>query len=111
MYNNGYRYFSEFFKMSELKGDNIDNYTINDNETLCISTNLTLGNYIKEYTWEFENITKGDVFYPIMNNNTPFITHDNTSSLTPGYYNIIFKYKLVDGEENIIKLNSAFIKK
>lgn len=111
MYNNGYRYFSEFFKMSELKGDNIDNYTINDNETLCISTNLILGNYIKEYTWEFENITKGDIFYPIMNNNTPFTTHDNTSSLTPGYYNIIFKYKLVDGEENIIKLNSAFIKK
>ena len=111
MYNNGYKYFAEFYEMSELKGYNIENYTITDGESLCISTNLKFGKFIKEYDWIFENITLNDIIYPKLNTYSPFITHENTAELTPGYYNIIFKYKLIGSSENEIKLNSAFIKK
>lgn len=110
MYNNGYKYFSEFYEMMELAGDKIENYSLFDDESICICTDLKFGRYITEYEWEFENASSGDIFYPDITTESPFVHPDKIVKLTPGYYNVNFKYKLTDGRENVIKLNSAFKK-
>ena len=111
MYNNGYRYFSEFYNMKELNGNTIDDFTITDEESLCITINLKFGKYIKDYEWIFKNLTTGENYYPIMNVYSPFMTHENINLLSSGFYDVIFKYELYNGEKREFKLNSAFYKK
>ena len=108
MYSNGYRYFSEFYNMKELNGNTIDDFTITDEESLCITINLKFGKYIKDYEWIFKNLTTGENYYPTMNVYSPFMTHENINLLSPGFYDIIFKYELYDGRKQEFKLNSAF---
>lgn len=110
MYSNGYRYFSEFYDMKELSGNKIEDYTIGDNEALCISLSLKFGKQIKDYEWVFKNLSNGSLYYPQMNIYSPFVTHDITT-MDAGFYDIIFTYELYDGTVKEFKLNSAFYKK
>ena len=46
-----------------------------------------------------------------MNVYSPFMTHENINLLNSGFYDVIFKYELYNGEKREFKLNSAFYKK
>ena len=111
MYSNGYKYMAEFYDMTELTGNTIDDFTINENESLCISVDLKFGYYIKNHEWIFKNLSNGETYYPQVDIYSPFVTYGNTSELPTGFYDIIFTYELYDGTFKEFKLNSAFYKK
>lgn len=103
-------------KQGEL--ERIDNYIIKD-DTLCVIPtinskdsiiNFNWGKETTDRCWIYENMSTGETFeYQDITN--PIIAGD-IKLLTPGYYNIIFKYSLLgDPYIHELKLNSAFIKK
>ena len=111
MYNNGYKYFSEFYDMTELKGNSLSDYTINDNENLYMIMDIEFGKYIKSYNWIFENLTNGNIYYPQLNVYSPFTSYEEVQILDKGFYSIIFEYELHNGTKKSFKLNGAFYKK
>ena len=98
----------QFHEIKEFGGNNIADYTITD-ETLCCIPNIRYGYKISDWEWTFENISTGEMI------NFPSIEEPIIASpfgtLTNGFYNIIFRYSLDDGQTRTLKINSAFIKK
>lgn len=103
-----------FHHMEELVCDPIDfnQYLVDDWDALCVVPSIGFGKHIEGAEWEFINVSdplkksikiEGSV-------REPFIAKNTKAPLDPGYYNIIFRYKL-DGEINEVVLDSAFIKK
>lgn len=118
IYRNDYVYFPEFHELVEIGGDKLNDYIIYDEDALVVvpsisykdSIKFSFGENIKDYEWEFENISTGEII-KLNNVSEPNIANIDKRYLTNGYYNIIFRYSLIDGEEHMLKLNSAFIKK
>ncbi len=118
IYKNTYEYFSEFHYLEELTGNTLKDYTAYDNDALCVvpfisgdrNNVLKYSKEISEPEWIFENITSGNSIVIPYSIREPYISNnDFKSRLSPGYYNIIFRYKL-DGVLKTIKLSSAFRK-
>jgi hypothetical protein len=118
-YKDEYVFYPDFHKLVEFgkpefgKSDTIDSYVITDQDAICIIPELSYGKLIKEAQWEFINTS--DPTYPSIIPPTdisePFITSENESFLEPGYYTIIFRYRLAGEDQiNTIKLDSAFLK-
>lgn len=106
--HNKYMFIPQFHEIEEFGGVNIEDYTIYD-DTLCCIPNIRYSLDIDEWEWVFENCSTNEKFN-IPSIQDPFITPQSTT-LTKGFYNIIFKYKLSNNKLNEIKINSAFIKK
>ena len=120
IYDERYIFIPEFHKLIELDSErnsnkeNLNFYTVNDEDTLCIIPDLPYGDKIQQYEWEFINVS-----LPIQNRDRsniylssvkePFIANDKENTLPPGYYSIIFRYK-IGNEIQEIKLDSAFRK-
>lgn len=92
---------TEFFEnemilacMHELK--EYDNRDIKIGEVLCVSPTVLISKEISESTWIFKNDSTGEYWEEDgLNIQEPFIADFKLSqNLTPGYYTIIFKYKL-----------------
>lgn len=117
IYREDYIFMPEFHKLVSLSNDksgveNIKDYTVTDEDTLCVMPNLSYGKHIEEYDWEFINMSR-PWEEPIKLNyiKEPFITNLEKSPLTPGYYTIKFKYRLTNENKiNTIVLDSAFKK-
>lgn len=118
IYREDYIFVPEFHKLIPLDNEKIDNienieyYTITDEDTLCVIPELSYGKYIDEYDWEFINVSK-PWKEPIKLNyiKEPFIANTEKSPLEPGYYTIKFNYRLTNENKiNTIILDSAFKK-
>ena len=104
--------------------EKLDYYTITDNDALCIIPDIAFGKHIDEFEWEFINMSSPSKksIKPLVHNQDgsksyvsikePFISPDTESFLDPGYYSIIFRYRLIgDDKVNTVTLDSAFIKR
>lgn len=118
IYRDEYVFYPDFHELVEFgennEGENISNYTITDQDALCIIPELSYGKLIEEAQWEFVNVSdpKKNAIIPPVDIKEPFIAAGEESFLKPGYYNIIFRYRLSgENQINAIELNSAFLKK
>lgn len=118
VYRNDYGYFPEFHIVEELYGDNLDDYTVFDNDAVCVipmigslrNIPLKYGNLISLPEWEFENVSTGEIIKLDKSIREPYIANSTKRILSKGYYNVTFKYRL-GSVEKTIKMNSAFLKK
>ncbi len=92
-------------------GDDISFYTITDKDTVCVVPDLKYNNISYEDTeWIFKNVSTTTPYEIKMQSiKEPFIGNDIKSKLLPGFYDIIFRYKL-GGEWEETYLKSAFRK-
>ena len=113
IYREDYIFVPEFHELVEFgQGNNVDDYTITDRDTLCVSSDISYGKYIKECDWEIRNDSK-PTSSPILIDSTkePFIAPTTKSPFEPGYYSVSLRYKLTsDDQFNTMSLNSAFRK-
>lgn len=116
IHSSRYLYIPQFHHMEELASQEatLEQYTITDQDALCVTADLKFSKYIKDASWEFVNVSKlnPEEFTIKDNVREPFIAKGTPSPLDPGYYNIVFKYSLI-GEDKVNKvtLESAFIKR
>lgn len=118
IYREDYIFVPEFHKLVELgpaddkRLPTINDYTITDEDAICVIPSLPHGKYIDKYDWEFINVSKPNKESTKLNYiKEPFITDNNKSPLDPGYYNIKFNYRLTNENKiNSVVLDSAFRK-
>jgi hypothetical protein len=120
---NSLGFYPQFHKLIKLDGNNIDDYTINQYEALCCAAEIQntsknepipfrYGHLIESAEWTFENSTTLKPFEHTASVRQPFIaSNKNYEELPDGYYDVVFKYKLVDTEQRELRLSSAFRKK
>ena len=117
IYRNDYIFVPEYHKLVELgseRGDrkeDIKYYTITDDDTLCVVPELAFGKCIEDIEWEFVNVSSLERITIPGSIKEPFIANTAKTHLTPGYYDIVFRYRL-SGEDqiNTVVINSAFRK-
>lgn len=119
IYKESYIFVPDFHRLEEFdyergnKPDEMKYYIITDKDTICLIPGITYGKYIEEYEYKFINVSElyNNEIIPPISIKEPFITQGVQQQLTPGYYNIIFRYRLT-GEDQIneILLDSAFYK-
>ena len=103
---NDYGYFPEFHYIMEIDGEEEKDFYIYD-DAVIVKSELPWGLEIDGYDWEFYNASTGESFEG-RNLQSPMVSAG--VSLSKGYYDIIFRYKI--GEEiQELRLDSAFIKK
>ena len=117
VYRNDYGYFPEFHYVQEISGDSLEDYTIYDDDAICVipllgdlkGEPLKYGKYVNDVAWDFTNISTGYNISLDKSIREPFVSEKSEKLLTPGYYNITFNYKL-GNEDRKITLNSAFLR-
>jgi len=100
--------------LEPLNRETIEGLTINEDETLCVIPDIKYLKRITEHEWVFHNASTGhDYIMPTIKE--PFVASKdpNYPILDPGYYDIIFRYKLATNADTIheICLKSAFIQR
>jgi hypothetical protein len=128
LYNNihGYKYniirndlcfYPQFHYIEKMDGTSIDNYTISQYDAICCAAEINNGDSIEPFRyghmitdceWTFTNNTDNTIVFHPSSSQQPFIANNNKKVITPGYYDISFKYSLTNGITNECKLNSAF---
>ena len=108
----GFHHLEEFGVANSLSGISAEDFTISDSDALCVIPDLSFSKAINNVEWEFINVTTGETIRLDRSVKEPFIAPTEKSPLTPGYYNIKFRYRLT-GEDKIneIHWDSAFIKR
>lgn len=114
-------FYPQFHNIVPLNGNNLSDYTINQYEALCCAAEINdgkniipfrYGHLIEDAEWTFENSTTLKPFEHTASVRQPFIaSNKNYEELPDGYYDVVFKYKLVDTEQRELRLSSAFRKK
>ena len=112
VYRNDYIFVPEFHKLKEIcKGDNINDFTIDQTDALCVKPIFNIEYDLIETEWEFRNVTNGKII-KLKSIEEPFVANNVSKLLDPGYYDIVFKYKYKNGS-NIIERefvrDSAFL--
>ena len=112
-YRNDYVYIPEFHCLEEFGGDSLNDYMIDDSETLVVfplidekSFKYSKNNI--DIEWEFINKTNGDVIR-LNSILEPYIANTTKQHLSKGYWGIKMRYDLGFGVKEV-ELNSAFIK-
>ena len=119
---NSLGFYPQFHNLILMNSNNLEDYTINQYEAICCAAeinNTTLkapiefryGHFIKNAEWSFENATTFDIYNHDTSVRQPFIACHNPEVLKDGYYNVIFRYELIDSTPRELKFNSAFRKK
>ena len=89
---------------------NLDQFTVKKNEILCIKPSFKFAHKIEKDEWEFVNVSLANPkSYTLPSTNEPYVAPTNQEEMVPGFYDVIFRYKL-GNETNEIRLNSAFYK-
>lgn len=112
LYKEDYIFVPEFHELVPLEGEDIIDYTVTDEDTLCVIPNISYGKNISDFDWEFINVSK-PTSEPIKLKyiKEPFIANIDKRPLESGYYDIKFNYRLTNEDKiNSIVLNSAFKK-
>ena len=121
-----FHYLEPFGSFSE-KNDSIDDFTIAQTDALCVIPIIRIPvknewityvyscKNIEAPAWEFVNKTSGQKIIIEDSLLEPYITKTDQHVFERGYYDIIFRYKLLSNEllsnEHELTLNSAFVKK
>ena len=114
IYRNDYIYYPPFHHKEELTGDSIEDFIVTDNDAICIVPEVSFSKYIEDARWEFINRSTIDnkTIIPPYDVKEPYVADYDKKILEPGYYDIVFRYKLRNGQKyNTIVLKSAFLKK
>lgn len=114
IYKNEYIFYPEFHHLKEITGDDISDYIVTDEDAVCVIPNITFGKFIEDAQWEFVNTSdlNDKSIIPPVDIKEPFVAESSKKLLDPGYYDIIFRYKLMDHKDyNTVILKSAFLKK
>lgn len=92
-------------------GLSLNDYTITDEDTLCVIPEMKYSTIkLTDIEWIFKNTsTKEKEEYKFTSIKEPFIGNNVKKQLKPGYYNIIFNYKIGNTLNQVI-LDSAFRK-
>lgn len=106
-----------FYDISILDGEkaydsswSLDQFTVKDNEILCVKPSFKFAHKIKKSEWEFVNVSSADLkSHTLPSTNEPYVAPTNQEEMVSGFYDVIFRYKL-GNETNEIRLNSAFYK-
>jgi hypothetical protein len=114
IYKEEYIYLEEYHFLDEFDPHNaqsIDDFTITDQDSLCIIPSLPIGKPIDKYEWEFINMSTLDKKSIKFDTSIqePFIASKKKKFLDPGYYSVIFRYKIGNNIKEI-KLDSVFRK-
>ena len=115
VYRNDYIFVPEFHKLKEIcKGDNINDFTINQTDALCVKPIFNIEYDLIETEWEFRNVTNGKII-KLKSIEEPFVANNVSKLLDPGYYDIVFKYKYKNGssiiEREFVRDSAFLIKK
>lgn len=114
IYKEQYVFYPDFHHLTELTGDNLEDYIITDEDAVCVIPDITFSKWIEDYQWEFINTStlNNKSIIPPLDIKEPFVAESVEKTLDSGYYDIIFRYKLIDNDKyNTITLKSAFLKK
>lgn len=108
----GFHHLEEFGVVTDITNVSLSDFVITDVDALCVIPDLSFSKTIEDPEWEFINVTTNETIRLDRSIREPFIAPDDKKSLTPGYYNIKFRYRLT-GEDKIneIHWDSAFIKR
>ena len=103
-----------YHELEELNAEKIqdmEHFTVSDQDALCVRPTIEYSKSISEYSWEFINMSDPKRKSIKLKNSImdPFIANATQSFLDPGYYSIKFRYKYGD-KTNTITLDSAFKK-
>lgn len=109
-----YIYIPQFHELKPIGGNKLQDYILSQTDTLCVIPDLSRGksiDLIQNPEWEFINSSDNTSIKLNKSINEPFISNKEPKLLTPGYYDIIFKYRLANNinDINTVALNSAFI--
>lgn len=109
-------FYPQFHKLVLMNGNTIDDYTISQYDAVCCAAEINnfdkiekfrYGHLIDAAEWTFINATDNSIVYHPASTKTPFVATKN-NSITPGYYDISFKYSLTNGITDECKLDSGF---
>ena len=90
---------------------NLDQFTVERNEILCVKPSFKFAHKIEKSEWEFVNVsTANQKSYILPSTNEPYVAPQSQEQMLPGFYDVIFRYKL-GNETKEVRLNSAFYKK
>lgn len=114
LYRDSFVFCPQLFDIEEIGNTNtiptIDDYKVNINDVICATTDLKYSEHIVDMEWEFintSNVLRESYTLPSMK--TTYIRPMSGEELTPGYYDIVFKYKFKNSPQRSIKLTSSFI--
>lgn len=113
-------FYPQFHEIVPMNGNKIEDYTVNQYEAICCGVEIKnsknnvipfrYGHLISSTEWSFINSsTLKEIKHP-MSVRQPFVANDNYNYLADGYYDIKFKYSLINGKERELILNSGFRK-
>lgn len=119
---NSLGFYPQFHTLVPMNGNNIDDYTVNQYEAVCCAAEIRntsrttpipfrYGHLIEDAEWSFENATTLEKFNHELSVRQPFVADKKYEVMPDGYYDVVFRYKLVDSEPRELRLNSAFRKK
>lgn len=109
-------FYPQFHNLVLMHGNNIADYTVSQYEAVCCAAEINTlygvkpfryGHMIDSAEWTFTNATNNDILYHPTSSRVPFIANEKTS-ISPGYYDVSFKYSLTNGIADECKLDSGF---
>ena len=118
VYRNDYIFIPEYHDLHELgytssNHPSFEDFIITDKDALCIIPDISFGKAITGYEWEFINNSD-----PLNSSirldrsiKEPFVASPNKEFLKPGYYDIVFRYRLSGEKIHEVKISNAFLKK
>ena len=104
----------QFHYLEPISSDTLDDFKIARDETICVVPDINFLERISSYEWVFRNASRLEDI-KLDSIKEPIVAYtDKRKPLDTGYYDAIFRYKLVDrpdGDETIheVMLKSAFI--
>jgi hypothetical protein len=113
IYRNDYGFINWKHSTKEMENTNFEDCLIAPNETLCVVPDIKYSHEIAAVEWEFKNVSKNKSYFvrSLNGNNistqSPFVAAKE--KLEPGFYDIIFRYRLKsDPTPRELRRNSAF---
>lgn len=109
-------FYPQFHYLELMNGDKLEDYTVSQYEAVCCSAEINHGrknerfrysHMIDEAEWSFYNPATLETVNHPSSSRVPFAASDKTS-LSPGYYDISFKYSLTNGIKDECRRDSAF---
>ena len=109
-------FYPQFHYLELMNGDKLEDYTVSQYEAVCCSAEINHGrknerfrysHMIDEAEWNFYNPATLETVNHPSSSRVPFAASDKTT-LSPGYYDISFKYSLTNGVKDECRRDSAF---
>lgn len=111
-------FFPQFHYLERIKANNkLEDFTINPYEAFCCAVEINTEDGVKDFKyghmietaeWTLYNQSSNFTIERYTSVQSPFMVNTTKNILPAGYYDISFKYSLVNGKTNEYILNSAF---